>query len=178
MGDEASDGRHKHAREWLTFLVAAMAAVVSVLGYIQSKAANTDATKARKATERSTEREQASLVDFIVWNREGVRTLSIANHTRQTINEVKVIFDDERYLDVGSVPGCVMWYMGPLKTTDEYGEEHEVILPARLDFTDSQDPTTKWTLTRTLDKRKPEPELTGNLTALFSGQMTTVTTAC
>ncbi|MEU6800888.1 hypothetical protein [Streptomyces neyagawaensis] len=171
MSSERPPSKAQGLREWLAFIVAAVAVLIAALSYYQAQQADETARKA-------TEREQASLIDFIAWTQGGVETLSIGNHTRKPITDVTVSFADGAYLNVDTVPPCVMWYIRPLSVTTQNGQTITLQRPARLDFTDSHDPSQEWTLIKKLEKRSSQPSLVSDVTPYFSGQMFQQTTVC
>ncbi|MFD7319548.1 hypothetical protein ACFV9D_00430 [Streptomyces sp. NPDC059875] len=171
MASDAAPSKGQRVREWFAFIVSAVAVIIAVLSYYQAQKADETARKAA-------EREHASLIDFLAWKTAGVESLSIGNHTRKPITDVTVSFTDGAYINVDTVPPCVMWYVQPLSTTTQYNEVITLRRPARLDFTDSNDPPQEWTVTEKLEKRSSQPNLEVDVTAHFSGQMYQQATAC
>jgi hypothetical protein len=172
MSSDGAPSKALKLREWLAFIVSAVAVLIAALSYYQAQ-------KADETARKVAEREQASLIDFLAWKQGGVESISIGNHTRKPINDVTVSFADGAYLNVDTVPPCVMWYLKPLSVTTQDGKTITLQRPARLDFTDSHDdPPQEWTLTEKLEKRSSQPNLEFDVTQHFSGQMFQQSTAC
>jgi hypothetical protein len=162
---DGAPARRGSASDWFAGAVAAVALIVSFVSLLQSCDATNNAQKLEK-------REQASHVTFTRSpNGDGTETLSISNQSQLIIHEIVLSFpEDGSYIKVGSLEGCKVWRLTPLKGSDANGAPVSLDEPSRLDFIDAGEPPHEWTiLAAAAMEQESKPDMQNDLTNVFYG---------
>ncbi|MFI6285563.1 hypothetical protein ACIBCM_12515 [Streptomyces sp. NPDC051018] len=167
-GVQVRKGKWGTATEWFSVALACVAVVISVLSLRQSHDAERNSAAAARW-------EKAAKVGFYQQAALQPPQLHIRNHNSFSIREVSVTFADGRYLDVDLVPACSLWTLSGYSSPGEGGGTYTLPFPARLDFTDADDPPRRWVVrgdaTLTVQKSEPRHLPEHDLTSIYDDRM-------